>query len=54
MTLRTKPQIWRQSTLAQRLEDCRILLHIHGYLRDGESDRIKAKLAREWAQQEDQ
>ena len=48
LTLRAKPAVWKQRTLAQRFEDCRILLHIHGYLRDSESNRIKAKLAAQW------
>ncbi len=35
-------------TLAQRLEDARLFLKVHGYLRDSESDRIKAQIAYDW------
>lgn len=38
-------------TLAQRITDARILLHVHGYLRDSESDRIRDKVAKDWAAQ---
>jgi hypothetical protein len=35
---------WKASILAQRLEDCRLLLSIKGYLRPSESDRIQRKI----------
>jgi hypothetical protein len=35
---------WETTILVQRLEDCRVLLSIHGYLRESESQRIKWKL----------
>ena len=35
---------WPVSTVAQRLEDCRLMLSIHGYLRPSESDRIQRKI----------
>lgn len=37
-------------TLAQNIEDARLLLKIHGYISDSVSDKVKAKLEREWNQ----
>lgn len=39
-----------RAILAQRLEDARLLLRLHGYLRDSESDRIRNKLDADWEQ----
>lgn len=39
-------------TLAQRLEDARLLLKVQSYLRDSESDRIKREIERDWNQGE--
>lgn len=37
-------------TLAQNMEDARLLLKVQGYLRDSESDRIKREIERDWNQ----
>ena len=39
---------WDASILVQRLEDSRVLLLVHGYLRESESNRIKNKLAQDF------
>lgn len=49
MNLRTLLPGWKRSTLAQRLEDSRVLLNIHGYIRPVENERIKRRILREWA-----
>jgi hypothetical protein len=41
--LRRIPE-WPATITVQRLEDCRMLLSLHGYLRESESTRIKRKL----------
>lgn len=50
--LRTREQLEsvdeNGSTLAQRLEDARLILKVVGYLRDSESDRIKRHLSDDW------
>jgi hypothetical protein len=35
---------WPASTLAQRLEDARVLLSVHRFLRESENKRIKAAI----------
>ena len=37
-------------SLAQRLENARLLLKAQNYLRDSESDRIKKEIQRDWDQ----
>jgi hypothetical protein len=39
----------KRETLAQRIEDARLLLSIYGFLRPSESSRIRKQLEREWA-----
>jgi len=43
---------WESCTLAQRLEDARLLLHLKGYLRDSENDRIKKTLYLDWEKEQ--
>ena len=43
---------WKMSTLAQRLEDSRLLLRVHGYLGDVASGKIKRRIRRDWEQEE--
>ena len=35
-------------TLAQRIENARLILHMHGYLGDAQSTKIQERLARDW------
>ncbi len=42
---------WPTTNLAQRLEDCRLLLSVHGFLRPLESDRIQAAIQKRWKEQ---
>lgn len=39
---------WPASTLAQRLEDARVLLSVHRFLRESENTRIKASIKKRW------
>jgi hypothetical protein len=39
---------WPASTLAQRLEDARVLLSVHRFLRESENKRIKAAIGKRW------
>lgn len=48
LDLRKPIPAWKRETLAARLEHSRILLLIHGYLRDSESERIKQRIHRDW------
>jgi hypothetical protein len=39
---------WPAATLAQRLEDARVLLSVHRFLRESENARIRASLKKRW------
>ena len=40
--------VTEEETLAQRLENARLILHLHGYLGDALSTKIQERLARDW------
>jgi hypothetical protein len=39
---------WEGTSLAERLTRCRMLLRIHGFLTDAESERVKSRMFREY------
>jgi hypothetical protein len=48
MNLSDSIPAWPASTLAQRLEDARVLLSVHRFLRESENTRIKATIKKRW------
>lgn len=46
--LRDMLPVWPASTLGQRVEDARMLLNVHGFLRESENMRISAKIQKRW------
>lgn len=46
-----QPQ-WEQETALERLRNCRTMLHIHGFLTDGESAKVALRID-EWAANND-
>jgi hypothetical protein len=39
---------WKATTCAQRVDECRAMLYLHGFLTDSESERVNARIEK-WA-----
>jgi len=37
---------WRSESAVDRVEGCRVLLHVHGFLTDGENEKVAKRIAR--------
>ena len=48
LTATEKMPAWGSETVAQRLDHCRAMLNIHGFLSEAENDRVSARIER-WA-----
>lgn len=45
-----KPQVWKCKTLSERMQNCRAMLALHGFLTDAESERVCERIF-EWRRQ---
>lgn len=41
---REKPKDWHSLSVFTRIEDCRFMLRVHGFLTDAESDRVTKRI----------
>lgn len=39
-----KARVWRSKSAFERVEDCRFMLRVHGFLSDSESDRVTKRI----------
>ena len=43
-----KSPVWKSQLAAKRVDQCRAMLHIHGFLSDSEDARVNARIEK-WA-----
>lgn len=39
-----KPRVWREKSVFERVEDCRFMLRVHGFLSEAESDKVTKRI----------
>ena len=48
MKANEKIPAWEETICAERVDECRMMLHIHGFLSESENDRVNARIEK-WA-----
>lgn len=51
MKATNKIPAWRSTSAADRVDQCRSMLHIHGFMTEAENDRVNARIEK-WAAKE--